>query len=318
MAIGRSGSGWSLPLNGAAWLLSEAIYLTLLVTLALWLATRGPLTHGWQVVVLLAAAGLLVPLRATAQRVVGRWFARADAPGPAERLDQWLRDSSTLPPDPVAQLPSALCDALGLNTAAVAMPDGDGWRVAYAHGVDPWLGCWFADPAPGRDRFTDRPVSFGAVVGGVQLRLADRPAALVLLGDRLTGELLRETDLQLAALFLASVAGQVGQAQSQRERQRAETELQRLYDHVAALQQSLSRRQFVAVADHELRSALTVILGHAELLIDGVYGPIDDRQRGHIAAIHRQAEALTDVMHKPVLAAVTGGAGPTAADGPGS
>jgi hypothetical protein len=216
--------------------------------------------------------------------------------GPADRVGRWLRTWAVSPADPLARLPAALCEALDLSRAALALPEGDGWRVAHGHDADTWVGSYLTEPPPPPGIFLAPPEPLPGVAGGVCLRLDDRPAALVLLGGKRSGEPLTPTDLQIGELLVAAVAGMVGYARSQAARQRTEVEQQRLFALVADLQRALRGRTFREVAAHELRSALTVILGHAELLLDGAYGPVDEPARQHIEAIHRQAEAVSDSL----------------------
>jgi hypothetical protein len=278
---------------GLARLLTLALYLLVLTALALWLVWRSSLTHSWQAMLMLVATGLLIPAKSAVQHRLQPGDAMLRPGG----LGQWLRDWAVSPSEPLATLPGALCEALHLRSAAVALPDGAGWRITHGHGVPALAGLTLADPAPGRDRFLGRlPAPCAGVEAGVRLILGDRPTAWVLLGSKHSGHPLTDVDLQIADLLLVAVTGLVGYTESQDRQRRTEAELQRLYDYVAALQQALQGQRFGEVAVHEVRSDLTLIIGHAELLLDGRYGAIDDRQRGHIAAIHRQADALTGML----------------------
>lgn len=49
---------------------------------------------------------------------------------------------------------------------------------------------------------------------------------------------------------------------------------------------------FVSFAAHELGSPLTSILGHVDLLLEGVYGPLNDNQRQSLAVIERSISRL--------------------------
>jgi hypothetical protein len=294
--MGRGQAGWRRPAFGLARGLTVAVHLAVLTALALWLATRSAFTHSWQVVLLLLVAGLLGPLKQAGQALAGRMRHVAGPRGPAERVGRWLRTWALSPADPLARLPAALCEALDLTQAAVALPDGDRWRVAHGHDADAWVGCFLTEPPPTPSAFLAPPEILPGVAGGVRLRLDDRLAALVLLGGKRSGEPLTPADLQIGELLVAAVAGMVGYARSQAARRRAEAEQRRLFALVTELQGAVRGRTFSEVAVHELRSALTVLLGHAELLLDGAYGPVDEPARHHIEAIHRQAEAVANSL----------------------
>lgn len=64
----------------------------------------------------------------------------------------------------------------------------------------------------------------------------------------------------------------------------------RLYE--ASLEASRAKSEFLAVMSHELRTPLTAILGHEELLSEGIFGPLTTAQREHLARIHASGEHL--------------------------
>lgn len=55
-------------------------------------------------------------------------------------------------------------------------------------------------------------------------------------------------------------------------------------------------RQLFAVLGHELRTPLAAILGYNELLSDGIYGDIPERQREPLARIHHSAIQLVRLL----------------------
>jgi diguanylate cyclase (GGDEF)-like protein len=62
----------------------------------------------------------------------------------------------------------------------------------------------------------------------------------------------------------------------------------------------------MAVCAHDLRSPLNVILGHAQLLSDGVCGELTERQRSSIGAILREGARMLDLIEEMVDASQTG------------
>lgn len=80
-------------------------------------------------------------------------------------------------------------------------------------------------------------------------------------------------------------------------------EFGRLADSYAAMAQRLGeldrlKAEFVSMASHELKTPLNVILGYLTLLDDGVYGPLNDKQRDVIHTLERQSHALNRLVRQ--------------------
>lgn len=58
----------------------------------------------------------------------------------------------------------------------------------------------------------------------------------------------------------------------------------------------MNLRDLVAVLGHELRTPLAAILGYQELLADGVYGELEDRQREPVDRIQHSAQQLLHLI----------------------
>jgi len=69
---------------------------------------------------------------------------------------------------------------------------------------------------------------------------------------------------------------------------------ERLVDELAAANELKS--EFVATMSHELRSPLNIIIGYHELLFDGSFGPLSDRQREPLRRADRSARELLDLI----------------------
>jgi PAS domain S-box-containing protein len=66
--------------------------------------------------------------------------------------------------------------------------------------------------------------------------------------------------------------------------------------------------EFLAMMSHELRTPLSAVLGMAEALEDGVYGPVGERQRPALAQIGRNGRQLLDILSDILdLARITAG-----------
>ncbi len=57
-----------------------------------------------------------------------------------------------------------------------------------------------------------------------------------------------------------------------------------------------ARAAFLAMMSHELRTPLTSVMGYAELLLEGLAGPINDEQREHLQTILGKSEQLLGVI----------------------
>jgi signal transduction histidine kinase len=59
----------------------------------------------------------------------------------------------------------------------------------------------------------------------------------------------------------------------------------------------LARSRFYASMSHELRTPINAILGYNTLLLDGIYGPLDEQQQKGIARTHKAAQHLLELVN---------------------
>ncbi len=74
------------------------------------------------------------------------------------------------------------------------------------------------------------------------------------------------------------------------ERKRGEAERERLL--AAAQAANEAKDEFLATMSHELRTPLTAVLGYAEILADGMVGPVTSEQHEALRRLHESAEQL--------------------------
>jgi signal transduction histidine kinase/putative methionine-R-sulfoxide reductase with GAF domain len=76
----------------------------------------------------------------------------------------------------------------------------------------------------------------------------------------------------------------------------------RLFREIAEKSEELAlasqhKSQFLANMSHELRTPLNAILGYAELLVDGIYGPLPDRPKGVLERIQNNGKHLLALIN---------------------
>lgn len=79
------------------------------------------------------------------------------------------------------------------------------------------------------------------------------------------------------------------------ERRRAQAELVIARD--AAETASKAKSTFLANMSHELRTPLNSILGYSELLIEGMYGPVTEKQAARLEAVMRNGNHLLNLIN---------------------
>jgi signal transduction histidine kinase len=77
-------------------------------------------------------------------------------------------------------------------------------------------------------------------------------------------------------------------------------DLSRSFERMTAQLAELDRlkAEFVSVASHEIKTPLSVIRGYVSLLIDGIYGELNDQQKKTLQAVSDQTDRLTRLVHR--------------------
>jgi signal transduction histidine kinase len=169
-------------------------------------------------------------------------------------------------------------------------------------------------------------IRLGAAIGDAEAKLRVETAARVRAAGEETAQARRVTlaALWMALAFATIVAGwivfsiarpvadlehgmaQVAAGQFDHKLSIASTrrdEFGRLAESYEAMAQKLGeldrlKAEFVSMASHELKTPLNVILGYLTLLDDGVYGPLNDKQRDVIHTLERQSHSLNRLVRQ--------------------
>lgn len=60
---------------------------------------------------------------------------------------------------------------------------------------------------------------------------------------------------------------------------------------------SMLKSQFLANMSHELRTPLNSIIGYSELILDGMYGPLTEKQKDRLSKVHRNGQNLLALIN---------------------
>jgi signal transduction histidine kinase len=153
-----------------------------------------------------------------------------------------------------------------------------------------------------RRRANDRAARAGELVETTRmiagLSLAAALAVAVLIAALLTRSIsrpVRELDQGMAAVAdgdfdrkLAIATGRADEFGRLAESYRAMTHELKVLDRLKA--------EFISVASHELKTPINVIIGYLQLLTEGVYGTVSDKQREVLGTVTNQAQTLTRLV----------------------
>ena len=155
------------------------------------------------------------------------------------------------------------------------------------------------------DRQTEREVqrAEGVARRSASTTLAALAAALVLtlvLGTWLTRTLLRPVGELRRGMANVAEGDFAPNVRIPVERPDELGDLARSFDTMTTRLLELDRlkAEFVSVASHEIKTPLSVIRGYVTLLADGIYGPVNERQKTTLEAVNAQTDRLTRLVHR--------------------
>lgn len=144
----------------------------------------------------------------------------------------------------------------------------------------------------------------------VRLTTQDGLAGYLLLGNKLSGTIYTQQDVNLLELLSQELAVAIQNAKSYQEIQAfSETMEKEVLDATAKLRETNQRLQkldqakdeFISMASHQLRTPLTTIKGYLSMLLEGDAGEVPDKQKEFIdlafVSSQRMAHLISDMLN---------------------
>ncbi|HRZ30600.1 MAG TPA: HAMP domain-containing sensor histidine kinase, partial [Candidatus Paceibacterota bacterium] len=127
---------------------------------------------------------------------------------------------------------------------------------------------------------------------GSQFFFIQAPINLILTGITLL------LSIVFGGFLILSVQKEVKQRE---EIERLADSLAKSNDHLYIANEKLKeldrqKTEFVSIASHQLRSPLTAIKGYSSMLLEGSFGPVEDKARGAIDRIFESSQKLVNVI----------------------
>ncbi len=122
----------------------------------------------------------------------------------------------------------------------------------------------------------------------------DRTLGVMWLSDSTVGRRFTELEIEEANLISGQAAIAMDNAMLFKQLSQANRQLEESYERLKSLDNV--KMEFFALLSHELRTPLTTIKGYADLLQDGVLGPLNDEQRDKLLKISAGVDRLTKIV----------------------
>jgi signal transduction histidine kinase len=122
----------------------------------------------------------------------------------------------------------------------------------------------------------------------------DRTLGVMWLSDSTPGRRFTELEIEEANLISGQAAIAIDNAMLFKQLSQANRQLEDSYERLKSLDNV--KMEFFALLSHELRTPLTTIKGYADLLQDGVLGPLNDEQRDKLLKISAGVDRLTKIV----------------------
>jgi signal transduction histidine kinase len=122
----------------------------------------------------------------------------------------------------------------------------------------------------------------------VPLKVENKLNGILLLGEKLSGEIYDDQELDVLLLLATQAAISLENA--------------RLYENLATsnarlMEASRLKSQFLANMSHELRTPLNSIIGFSKVLLNRLDGELTDRQEAYVRSVHNSSRHLLDLIN---------------------
>ena len=122
----------------------------------------------------------------------------------------------------------------------------------------------------------------------VPLKVENKLNGILLLGEKLSGEIYDDQELDMLMLLATQAAISLENA--------------RLYENLATsnarlLEASRLKSQFLANMSHELRTPLNSIIGFSKVLLNRLDGELTDRQDAYVRSVHNSSRHLLELIN---------------------
>jgi signal transduction histidine kinase len=121
----------------------------------------------------------------------------------------------------------------------------------------------------------------------VALKTENALIGILLLGEKLSGEIFDDQELRLLALLASQAAISFENARLYEELGERNAQL---------LQASRLKSQFLAGVSHELRTPLNSIIGFSKVLLNRLDGELNERQEAYVRSIHNSSQHLLQLI----------------------
>jgi signal transduction histidine kinase len=122
----------------------------------------------------------------------------------------------------------------------------------------------------------------------VPLKVENKLNGILLLGEKLSGEIYDDQELEMLLLLATQAAISLENA--------------RLYEGLAAsnarlMEASRLKSQFLANMSHELRTPLNSIIGFSKVLLNRLDGDLSERQEAYVRSVHNSSRHLLELIN---------------------
>src|SRR2546422_11680850 len=111
---------------------------------------------------------------------------------------------------------------------------------------------------------------------------------ILLLGEKLSGEIFDDRELQVLRLLASQAAISLENARLYEELGESNAQL---------LQASRLKSQFLAGVSHELRTPLNSIIGFSKVLLNRIDGDLNERQEKYVRSVHTSSQHLLGLIN---------------------